>query len=907
MKGFGQELGPDAIASLLQRPAKPVFLLGAGASLRSGIPLTDTLVDAIARFSYCKAHNRNPQDPTLTPSDWIRWLEKQPWHRPDQPKSSLYPLAVEHLLQPQSNRREFFARILKPDVPPSDGYRRLALLLARHSIQTILTTNFDDLVARTARATSAIAHIDEFVPGSNLDPFSINPAFPQVVYLHGSVHQYTDKNNLGQIETLDDALPPLLQPLLRDHALVVVGYRGTEPSVMRHLLISQAQRCGNYREGIYWCHLPGSNPLESALVAELAATINTNLQFVEISGFDELMRVLERSSPSAGEIWHVQGTNRIEPADTVVHDLRPSGTQLADLSESLLKSKLLDYAQGMRLPPPDLSSPEQLKQVLLARNLAVRVGDVVQPTHGGQLLFARAADMQLPQARVQVTVSGPASWVAEILDQGKEDLQGDSTETIEIVGDLWTQHDTASSLLSRVNRPFRMKGAVSQTTYPYPPLALKELLTNLLAHRDYAAQASASILIERDRITFRNPGGLVDLVQRQLEDESIQEALGGAGQPVKGYRNPVVSDFFFFAGAMDKEGSGLPDVLREAANNLNSVEFGPSKDNSNFEATLRCRPEALEIDAKTLTARPQQAELRYSPNLLQVVSWPQSIRKLGTIATPKQLGETQAAGAPPFGAAGEWLWTFLAADEALHPALDRICLSEESHEVPIQDLLSHPQAWAMVPRLLNAALGRYLQALGMTLKFEAGRVRAYYASDEGKPREISYKSAFKQAKRTVAKPIVSRTTGKLIYWEHKAVSLRFEPFGNTWALSMLPGYVFTADGVAMPIASDRIGPLTTRRAARDYNPTVLHDLVFWARMIARGAETDFLVPLSAAPDGPQLLVAAMVPTFVFQDVVQAGVSIASESSATLTEELEALQDEIEQAITEGEENEAADQ
>jgi predicted HTH transcriptional regulator/NAD-dependent SIR2 family protein deacetylase len=909
VKGFGHELGPDAVAALLRREAKPVFLLGAGASLKSGIPLAGTLVDAMSRFAYCKAHNRDPDDPTLVPSDWIRWVERQSWYDSRQSKASLYPLAVEHLLQPQSNRREFFSRILKPEIPPSDGYQRLATLMARRAVKTVLTTNFDDLVARTAKTTAAVPLVQEFYPEGKLDTFSTNPAYPQILYLHGSVLQYTDKNSLSQIETLDPAFPALLQPLLRDHALVVVGYRGMEPSIMRHLLIQQAERCGNFKEGIYWCHLPGSDPLqESAYLNDLAGRIATNLQFVQIEGFDELMRVLEKSSqPDARELWQVRAASREESPEYTVHDLRMSDITLDDLSETLLRSKLVEYASGMRLAPPELDSREQLTRVLLARNLARQARTEVRPTRGGQLLFARTQEAQLPQARVVVRVSGVASWVAAALDQDSSVLTGAIEEVFEITGDLWSQYDTASALLSRVNRPFRMKGTVSHSVYPYPPLALKELLTNLLAHRDYASSDPALITIERERIRFSNPGGLVEAVQRELEDESIQDALGGGVRAVKGYRNPVISDFFFFAGAMDKEGSGLPDVLREAANNLNAVEFGPSADNSKFFAAISCRPEALEVDEKTQTAKAQQAELRYSPNLLRIVSWPEKIRKLGTIATPRELGEANAAGAPPFGAGGEWLWTFDGIDSSLHPALRRACLEEESHVVPTAEFLSHAQAWSTVPRLLNAALARHLVSLGLVLKFEGARLRAYYPSQAGDPREIAYKSAFKQARRTVAKPIISRTSGKVVYWEHKAVSLRFENFGGAWALSLLPGYVFTTDGESRPIASERIGPLTTRRAARDYNPTVMHDLVFWARMISKGAETEFTIPVGGADERAHVLIAAMVPTFVFQEVLDAAVAEADESRTAVNEELDALQEEVEQAIAEGAEDEAADQ
>lgn len=901
------QLGSGAIAALLRREAKPVFLLGAGASLKSGIPLAGTLVDAMARFSYCKAHNRDPDDPTLVPSDWIRWLERQSWYQAGHTKASMYPLAVEHLLQPQSNRREFFGRILKPDLPPSEGYKRLAAMLSRRAIKTVLTTNFDDLIARTARATSAVPLIQEFVPEGNLNGFSTNPPYPQIVYLHGSVVQYTDKNSLSQIETLDPAFPDLLSPLLRDHALVVVGYRGMEPSIMRHLLIGQAQRCGNYKEGIYWCHLPGAHPLqESPMLGELSSRIATNLQFVQIEGFDDLMRVLDKSSqPDAKELWQAHSDSS-GGGDSVVHDLRTSELELDDLSETLLRAKLVEYASGMRLAPPEFDTREQLTDVLVARNLARKLQGGTRPTCGGQLLFARSQDVQLDQARVVVRIAGAASWVATVLDQPSSGLSGTSEEVLEIRGDLWSQYDTASALLARANRPFRMKGTVSQSTYPYPPLAIKELLTNLLAHRDYAVKKPACVTIQQDQIHFCNPGGLVDTVQRQLEDESMQEVLGAATQPVKGYRNPVISDFFFFAGAMDKEGSGLPDVLREAANNLNAVEFGPNAENSDFKAAIHCRPEALEVDEKTQTAKAQQAELRYSPNLLKVVAWPERIAKYGTICTYKELAEVQRSDAPPFGASGEWVWTFNGLGGALHPALESACLQEESHFVEVGEFLNHPEARSTVPRLLNAALVKHLTSLGMVLRTEGAKIRAYYPSNDGQPREISYKSAFKQAKRTVTKPIVSRSSGQIIYWEHKAVSLRFEQFGDVWALSLLPGYIFTTDGEAKSIASERIGPLTTRRAARDYNPTVMHDLVFWARMIANGAETEFEIPLDQQ-SGSKLLMAAMVPTFVFQEVLDAAISEGDESPISAIEELDALQEEIEQAIAEGEEHEASNQ
>ncbi|HEY0847165.1 MAG TPA: hypothetical protein VGE12_17480, partial [Noviherbaspirillum sp.] len=90
-----QPLSAPAIASLLKQENKPIFLLGAGASYRSGIPLAGPLVDQIAKWGYCKAENRHFDDPTIMRSDWFRWLERHSWYRADVSPADLYPMAVE--------------------------------------------------------------------------------------------------------------------------------------------------------------------------------------------------------------------------------------------------------------------------------------------------------------------------------------------------------------------------------------------------------------------------------------------------------------------------------------------------------------------------------------------------------------------------------------------------------------------------------------------------------------------------------------------------------------------------------------------------------------------------------------------------------------------------------------------
>ena len=117
-------------------------------------------------------------------------------------------------------------------------------LMARKRAYTVLTTNFDTILPNLCKNNPRLHHVDVIQTASDFKTISTSPQYPQLIYLHGSVEHYTDKNTLAEInEALATSLVSELFPLLRDHPLIVIGYRGGEPSVMRHLLINHAQAC----------------------------------------------------------------------------------------------------------------------------------------------------------------------------------------------------------------------------------------------------------------------------------------------------------------------------------------------------------------------------------------------------------------------------------------------------------------------------------------------------------------------------------------------------------------------------------------------------------------------------------------------------------------------------------------
>lgn len=129
-----------------------------------------------------------------------------------------------------------------------------------------------------------------FSPPSDFRLISMSPEYPQIIYLHGSVDHYTDQNIEEETKRLNPELVEKIYPLLRDHPLVMIGYRGGEASIVQHLLLDQVKKCSGYRRGIYWCHRKSDFPEAGVpLLAQLRATLGSNFSFVQIDGFDELM------------------------------------------------------------------------------------------------------------------------------------------------------------------------------------------------------------------------------------------------------------------------------------------------------------------------------------------------------------------------------------------------------------------------------------------------------------------------------------------------------------------------------------------------------------------------------------------------------------------------------------------
>ena len=184
---------------------RPVLLLGAGASVKSGVPSAAGFAEMIARWAYLRDQGRSEHDQTVHRSDWLPWLKAFPWYDSETPPEHQYPTLVAHLLTPREARMEFFVERVRAAPRPSHGYIALADLIAKGWLRTILTTNFDDLIEQACRANpqALLTTIRSPAEAANI---STVPRYAQLVFLHGTVEHYTDLNLTNETQHLSQPL-----------------------------------------------------------------------------------------------------------------------------------------------------------------------------------------------------------------------------------------------------------------------------------------------------------------------------------------------------------------------------------------------------------------------------------------------------------------------------------------------------------------------------------------------------------------------------------------------------------------------------------------------------------------------------------------------------------------------------
>ncbi|WP_082158710.1 DUF29 family protein [Chromobacterium sp. LK11] len=252
------------------------FILGAGASVTSGIPAGSTLAQTWLKEIYLrKCLNQNSEPLEAWAAKALNIHNFQLAHVATH-YSKIFELRFAG--DPKSGYAALEAAMEKAE--PGLGYSVLAKILDGTRHKVVVTTNFDNLVA-DALAIHALQH--PLIVGHESLAGFVRPQLPRplVAKIHRDLHLHP-KNDQNGVEVLEKGWEEALRGLFQHYTPLVIGYGGNDGSLMGLL---EALPSGHIPGRLFWCYREGDRPKESIL--KIIAKHNGIL--VSIAGFDEFL------------------------------------------------------------------------------------------------------------------------------------------------------------------------------------------------------------------------------------------------------------------------------------------------------------------------------------------------------------------------------------------------------------------------------------------------------------------------------------------------------------------------------------------------------------------------------------------------------------------------------------------
>jgi ATP-dependent DNA helicase RecG len=218
----------------------------------------------------------------------------------------------------------------------------------------------------------------------------------------------------------------------------------------------------------------------------------------------------------------------------------------ADL-EDLDDEKVAAYMKAL-----GLAGEDSMIEVLLRRSCLRPVSELrdsrpnpenagekrYQPTYAALLLFSRHPQQWLPNATILATRFSGKTFSDRYV---KQDISGSLSEQLQ-QADIFVRDNLRSTV--------RLIGLAHQESLEYPFEAVRELITNAVAHRDYNLQGdNIHIHIFVDRLEITSPGGLPGPV-------TIENLLDARYS-----RNAVIVQVLSDLGYIERLGYGLDRVV----------------------------------------------------------------------------------------------------------------------------------------------------------------------------------------------------------------------------------------------------------------------------------------------------------------------------------------------------------
>lgn len=265
-----------------------VFLLGAGASINSGVQSASECIwewkrDILVSQNLALSNQFKNYNSTETREKIQKWLDDEgrylPRNHPDE-----YSTYAELAYPIADVRRKYFENICLGK-KPSTGYKILCIVAQAGMVRLVFTTNFDGLIVKAAHnADLTPIEITLDTADKIYRPSSRNELL--CVALHGDYKYEQLKNTSKELDTQHDDFSNALAHHLTAKHLIVLGYSGRDKSLMKALNNAyQSMGAGI----LFWC---GHKNEMSQEVERLLKEINENgrkAYFIPTEGFDDTL------------------------------------------------------------------------------------------------------------------------------------------------------------------------------------------------------------------------------------------------------------------------------------------------------------------------------------------------------------------------------------------------------------------------------------------------------------------------------------------------------------------------------------------------------------------------------------------------------------------------------------------
>lgn len=280
------------------------IFLGAGASISSGIPTGQDLIWYFKKQIYCTENNISPDRFRDLNIDSVRKLFQDYFdakgNYPPRWSKDEYSFYFEKCYNSREARKNFIDSIVARR-KPSDGYLCLGNLILDSRINNVWTTNFDNLVETAINQLDFTFVVNNY-SSSNAKSLSLSNSYPSIYKLHGDFRYDYMQNTSEELKALEGKIYESFLNKLMDKALLVIGYSGTDNSIM-NFFENNASNERFLNKGLFWAIKKGSSP--SARVFDLLKKMIQNgkeARLIEIDGFDDFFHKIYLAENDRNEI-----------------------------------------------------------------------------------------------------------------------------------------------------------------------------------------------------------------------------------------------------------------------------------------------------------------------------------------------------------------------------------------------------------------------------------------------------------------------------------------------------------------------------------------------------------------------------------------------------------------------------